>query len=82
MARKMNVPKFIVDNSKATASSGSKVPKPAAGLPEQCAKCRFYSHGIKCRAFPEGIPKAILTGRHNHTRPYPNDRGFQFDPAP
>lgn len=82
MARKMKVPKFIVDGGKVIANSVPKVPKPAAGLPKQCAQCRFYSEGIKCRAFPEGIPKAILSGRHNHKKPYPNDRGFQFDPAP
>jgi hypothetical protein len=31
-----------------------------------------------CEAFPGGIPKAILTGKVDHHKPYKGDRGYQF----
>jgi len=36
--------------------------------------------GMKCKAFPDGIPKDILTGDFDHTRKHPdqsNDLLFQ-----
>lgn len=50
-----------------------------------CFMCRHYTQDLKCRAFPRGIPKAILNGLFEHTRPYPkqgNDIVFTPKLAP
>lgn len=33
-----------------------------------------------CDAFPDGIPDAILRGRHQHRTPVAGDHGIQFEP--
>jgi hypothetical protein len=48
-----------------------------------CNRCAHYIRDIRlktvtCEAFPGGIPKAILTGKVDHHKPYKGDRGFQF----
>lgn len=45
-----------------------------------CARCVHRSGPTTCRAFPDGIPHAILTGEHDHKTPYPGDHGVQFSP--
>lgn len=47
-----------------------------------CALCTRYRRGATCAAFPDGIPKAILTNEHDHRRPYGGDNGIQFKRAP
>jgi len=49
-----------------------------------CLYCdRYDGYGVKkCRAFPDGIPDDIWTGKNKHQLPYPNDRGFQFKLSP
>jgi hypothetical protein len=32
-----------------------------------------------CKAFPDGIPGAILSGKHDHTTAYPGDRGIRYE---
>ena len=34
----------------------------------------------RCAAFPDGIPDEILWNELRHTKPYPGDRGIQYDP--
>ena len=33
----------------------------------------------KCKAFPDGIPKDILLGNHDHTKPFAGDNGVRFE---
>lgn len=47
----------------------------------QCVWCRNRADdGRRCRAFPEAIPNAILTNRHDHRYPYDGDRGIRYEP--
>lgn len=44
-----------------------------------CHRCRHRRSTWTCDAFPDGIPTRILTGAVDHTKPYFNDNGIQFD---
>lgn len=47
----------------------------------QCADCQHKHLGsVTCDAFPDGIPKAILVGEHDHTERYPGDNGIRYRP--
>lgn len=47
----------------------------------QCVWCRHRSEGGRhCPAFPEGIPEAIASNRHDHRDPFDGDRGVRFEP--
>ena len=55
-------------------------------LSPQCARCLNLRNGPgivnkrwACVAFPDGIPKKILTGDFDHTEPYHGDHGVQFE---
>lgn len=47
----------------------------------QCALCKHHRLGLRCAAFPSSIPETIITGQHDHTEPYPGDRGIRFEPV-
>lgn len=46
----------------------------------QCLFCKHYFGLMKCEAYPDGIPEKIMTGLHDHTKPYPGDKGIRFKP--
>jgi hypothetical protein len=37
--------------------------------------------GIRCDAFPDGIPDEIIESNFDHRRPHPGDHGLLFEPA-
>ena len=47
-----------------------------------CHFCRHLSTegGMRCAAFPEGIPWEIQAGEWDHRRPHPGDRGIRYEP--
>lgn len=52
----------------------------------QCGSCRHLVPGIassngkpSCAAFPDGVPRVILAGIHDHRQPYPSDRGIRWE---
>ena len=47
----------------------------------QCTHCRRWAGGsLACEAFPLGIPKDILSNRHDHRTRYEGDKGIVFAP--
>ncbi|HUX17000.1 MAG TPA: hypothetical protein VMW52_11050 [Phycisphaerae bacterium] len=48
-----------------------------------CATCRHFSHEEytieACLAFPDGIPRAILTWKADHRKPIEGDHGISYD---
>jgi hypothetical protein len=59
-----------------------KKPLPTGGI---CHLCKHLHPnpgvGMKCEAFPYGIPFAIRAGVVDHRKPVDGDRGIQFEPA-
>ena len=45
----------------------------------QCLDCKHWVRGAVCAAFPDGIPDVILTNETIHDKPYPGDKGIQFE---
>lgn len=51
-----------------------------------CYKCKHFDIAsvevIRCAAFSDGIPFAIISSEHDHHSPYPGDNGIRFEPIP
>ena len=49
-----------------------------------CINCKHWEiHSddlYQCKAFPDGIPPEIWTGKISHDNPYEGDHGIQFEP--
>lgn len=50
----------------------------------QCFDCTRLrrGEGMKCDAFPGGIPGPIQYGERDHREPFADDRGIRYDPIP
>jgi hypothetical protein len=58
--------------------------KPAVIRDLPCFACTHFDwskRDYRCAAFPEGIPEPILMLQHDHSEPYPGDRGIRFERA-
>lgn len=50
----------------------------------RCFGCKHYlaalpGAGYICRAFPLGIPSALMAGQIDHLKPLKGDHGIQFE---
>jgi hypothetical protein len=48
----------------------------------QCNRCIHYLKDARCKAFSSIIPIQILTGEHDHTKPFKGDNGIRFENKP
>lgn len=46
-----------------------------------CNECRYVEEdGLRCGAFPDGIPVQILSGKRSHKKKITGDHGIRFKP--
>ena len=46
----------------------------------QCLACKHLGKPLTCKAFPKGIPKKILNGKVDHSKPIPDqDNDIVFE---
>lgn len=48
-------------------------------LDVQCNSCKNFYGFRKCRAFPDGIPKELLTDKFTHKKAYKGDNGIRYE---
>ena len=50
-----------------------------------CLGCEHFNtldnDKLSCKAYPDGIPKEIITSEHDHTKPFKGDNGIRFEPV-
>ena len=47
----------------------------------QCATCKHaIPMSLACKAYPNGIPKEIISGRWDHREHFPGDHGILYEP--
>ena len=59
-------------------------------LKYNCGNCvnelgRKVINGLErpiCRAFPNGIPMEVMSGKFIHEKPYPGDNGYRYELKP
>jgi hypothetical protein len=44
-----------------------------------CDSCKHHLERNICKAFPNGIPLGIVSGRIDHRKPVPGDNGIQYE---
>ncbi len=52
------------------------------GPAPQCWGCKHFDYedeGMKCKAFPDGIPEVIQQGDYDHREPYKGDHGITYE---
>lgn len=47
-------------------------------MTSQCPRCVRYLGKLTCEAFPKRIPIEILTGKHDHTKPFQKEDELLF----
>lgn len=40
----------------------------------QCLRCKHLGEPLTCKAFPKGIPREILGGKIDHSKPLPDQK--------
>ncbi len=50
-------------------------------LKTPCCRCKHFlgAKSGRCNAFPAQIPETIWSGKLQHTKPFPGDRGIRFE---
>ena len=50
-------------------------------LKTSCFRCKHLlgSKAGRCTAFPDQIPDLLWSGKFQHTKPFPGDRGIRFE---
>lgn len=47
----------------------------------QCLRCKHLGEPLTCKAFPKGIPREILGGKIDHSKPLPDQKNdISFEP--
>lgn len=47
-------------------------------IPPICLSCARYTSALRCEAYPDGIPEAIVHSEHDHRLPYEGDHGLRY----
>jgi hypothetical protein len=74
--------KIDIDFSKVPIFNDDRTSDPPYHAMPQCENCLHGEWDEEkrtfCKAFPKGVPDDIYYGDHDHTKPYPDDKGIRF----